>query len=198
MRILAVGAHPDDIELYAGGALLRHIDNGDTVRCIVCSHGESQKIEDDRVREQQKAWEFMNVKDGILLGLPDGRITHGTELTGILDRNIKEFKPDIVYSHSEHDHHQDHIAVAKCVRSANRTWNFQWFTYCSYDLRNSFQPNYFINLDNYFKRKMELLKCFKSQKARWYMREDVLISKSLGTNIGKYVEPFRMEFGYIK
>lgn len=198
MKILAVGAHPDDIELYAGGALLRHIKQGDTVRCIVCSNGESQKIEDDRVREQQKAWEFMGVKDGILIGLPDGRITHGTELTGILDRNIKEFKPDIVYSHSEHDHHQDHIAVAKCVRSANRTWGFQWFTYCSYDLRNSFQPNFFINLDGYFQKKKELLKCFVSQKKRWYMREDVLISRSLGTNIGKYVEPFRMEFGFIK
>lgn len=202
MKILAVGAHPDDIELYCGGALLRAIARGDEVRCIICTRGESQdstnKLNGSRMREQEKAWKFMGVKDYYVLNFRDGSLEHSEPLINKLDEIMKEYKPDTVYSHSEHDTHQDHIAVAKCIRSTNRSWRFQWLTYCSYDLRNSFQPNFFIGLDAFFKKKKQLLRIFKSQKARWYFRDDVLISRSLGTNVGKYVEPFRLEFGFMK
>ena len=202
MKILAIGAHPDDIELYCGGALLRFIANGDEVRCAVVTRGESQdttnKANVRRISEQLEAWKIMGITKHYLLNFSDGHLGHDTLLIKCLDGIINEYKPDMVFSHSEHDHHQDHVAVAKCVKSCNRTWEFEWLTYCSYDLRNSFQPNYFIGIDNYFKKKKKILSCFKSQKNRWYFKEDVLISRSLGTNVGKYVEPFRLEFGFLK
>ncbi len=197
MKILAIGAHPDDIELYAGGVLLRLIAEGHEVRTVVCTSGELRGKE-IREREQRKAWEFMGVKKGMFLYFSDGHLGHDNLLISRLDSIVKKFKPDVVFSHSDHDHHQDHIAVAKCVRSVNRTWQFNWITYCSYDLRNSFQPNFFVNVDDYYFKKRKLLSIFESQKDMWYFREDVSISRSLGTNVGKYAEPFRIEFGFWK
>lgn len=198
MKILAVGSHPDDVELFCGGVLLRAVEEGHIVRCAVCTNGESQGREKERIKEQKEAWGFLGVNYGYFLKLKDGALVHDTELITKLEEIIKEYKPDLVFSHSEADYHQDHIAVAKAVRSANRNWNFNWVTYCSYDLRNPFIPNFFVNLDGYYEKKKELLKIFKTQKDRWYFKEDVLVSRSLGTNIGKYVEPFRIEFGFIK
>lgn len=198
MKILAISSHPDDTELFCGGVLLRAVEEGHIVRCVVCTNGEFQGKGERRLIEQRKAWDFMKVNFGYLLGLEDGKLQHNSELVSKFDEIVEDYEPDVVFSHSEADYHQDHIAVAKAVRASNRSWNFNWLTYCSYDLRNPFIPNFFVNLDGYFEKKKELLKIFESQKDRWYFKEDVLISRSLGTNVGKYVEPFRMEFGFIK
>jgi LmbE family N-acetylglucosaminyl deacetylase len=201
MKILAVGAHPDDIELFCGGVLIRSIREGHEVRCIVCSDGETEGKgfgNKERIEEQKRAWEFIGVKKGYLLSLPDGHLQHNLELTDKIDKIIKEYKPDVVFSHSEVDPHQDHSNVSKCVRSANRTWEFNWITYCPYDLRSAFLPNFFVGLDGDFEAKKKLLSIFKTQADRWYFREEVLISRSMGSNIGKYVEPFRIEFAFIK
>ena len=199
MRILAIGAHPDDIELFCGGVLMRAIREGHEVRCLICSDGETQGFHNnERVKEQKEAWKFLRVKKGYMLSLPDGQLQHNAKLVSKIDKVIKEYKPDIVFSHSEVDPHQDHVAVARCVRSANRTWEFNWITYCPYDLRSVFIPNFFVNLDGDYENKKKLLKIFKTQSDRWYFREEVLISRSMGSNIGKYVEPFRIEFGFLK
>lgn len=200
MKILAIGAHPDDIELFCGGVLIRMVREGNEVRCVVCTNGESQGEDKskERLKEQEEAWKFIGVKKGYLLGLKDGSLTHGAELVTKLDEVITEYKPDIVFSHSEVDPHQDHVAVAKSVRSSNRTWEFNWVSYCPYDLRSVFVPNFFVSLDGDYEKKKELLKIFKTQADRWYFREEVLISRSMGSNISKYVEPFKIEFGFIK
>lgn len=198
MKILAIGAHPDDIELLCGGTLLRAIKEKYTVRCVVCTNGESQGNGKERVKEQKEAWGFLRVNYGYFLDLKDGELTPGLELITKLDKIIKGYEPDLVFSHSEADYHQDHVAVSRAVRSANRNWNFNWLSYCSHDLRNPFVPNFFVNIDKYYDKKKELLKIFKTQEDKWYFKEDVLASRSLGTNVGKYVEPFKMEFGFMK
>lgn len=195
MKILAVGAHPDDIELYAGGVLLRAKAEGHEVLCVVATYGELRGKE-ERAREQDEAWKFLGVK-GTFLELEDGNLQHNAALVKPLDDLIKAYQPDVVFSHSEHDHHQDHIAVAKAVKSCNRTWKFNWLTYCSYDHRNGFVPNFYVNLDDYYFKKRKLLGIFKSQQNMWYFKEDVSISRSLGTNVGKYAEPFRIEFAFM-
>lgn len=193
-----MGSHPDDIELFCGGVLLRAIDKGDIVGCVVCTNGEGQGNETARIDEQRKAWDFLKVVNGNLLGLKDGGLRHETLLVTKLDQVVSIFRPDVVFSHSEVDPHQDHEAVAKSIRSVNRNWNFNWVTYSPYDLRSTFIPNFFVGLDGYYERKKELLKIFQTQKDKWYFKEDVLVSRSMGSNIGKYVEPFRIEFAFIK
>lgn len=192
MKILAVGAHTDDVELYCGGTLLRLIDEGHEVRLIVCTNGISQQKK--RLSEEKEAHRFMGVKKAYFLGLQSGRLTHGLQLITKIDEVIKKYRPDFVFSHSARDHHQDHIAVAKSVKSVNRNWNFNWLTYASYDLRASFQCNLFVNIDKYFVKKLELLKIFKSQKDKWYFAPHIILARSIGTNVGKYVEGFKIEF----
>jgi LmbE family N-acetylglucosaminyl deacetylase len=200
MKILTVGAHPDDVELFCAGALLRAINDRHEVRSIVCTNGEAKGGDQEmaRVMEQKEAWKQMGINKGYFLELEDGGLKHDTLLVSKLDEIIKDYKPDIVVSHSDTDPHQDHEAVAKSVRSANREWSFNWVTFCPYDLRSTFIPNFFVALDGYYEKKKEILKIFQTQKDMWYFKEEVLISRSMGSNIGKYVEPFRIEFGFIK
>ena len=188
MKILAVGAHVDDIELFCGGTLLRAINEGHEVRTIVCASCGSR-----RVKEQKIANKFLGITKCYFFGLPDGNLSHGQRLVGKIDKVVEKYQPDIVFSHCENDHHQDHVAVAKSVKAANRAWSFNWLTYPSYDLKASFKCNLFINIDKYFVKKLDLLKVFKSQKDKWYFAPHAILSRSIGTNIGKYVEGFKVE-----
>lgn len=195
-KILVIGAHTDDIEVFCGGTLFRAIEEGNEVRCAVCidqyTHGEIE------VEEQKRAWIFLGVTEGYFLKMRNTCLQHSGELVTKFDEIIGEYKPDIVFSHTELDSNQDHIAVARCVRSANRAWSFNWITFPSYDLRSPFVPNVFINIDSSYERKKELIRFFESQKGKWYLTEDVLLARSLGSNIGRYIEQFRLECGFVK
>ena len=192
MKILAIGAHPDDIELYCGGTLLKAIDRGHEVRMLVCTNGELQSRK--RYDEQVKACKFLKVKKIYFLNMKDGRLEHGVDLISQVDEVIKTYKPDTVFSHCLEDTHQDHLAVAKSVRSANRGWNFNWITYPSYDLRINFIPNLFVDIAGYFSKKSKLLEIFKSQKDKWFFADGGISEVVMGPFTDKVFEKFKIEF----
>lgn len=192
MKILAIGAHPDDIELYCGGTLLRAIDEKHEVRMLVCTNGELQSKK--RYDEEVEACEFLKVKKTYFLNMEDGRLEHGVDLVFQIDEVIRTYQPDIVFSHCLEDFHQDHLAVAQSVRSSNRNWNFNWITYPSYDLRINFIPNLFVNIAGYFDKKSRLLKIFKSQKDKWFFADGAISTVVMGPFTDKIFEKFKIEF----
>jgi LmbE family N-acetylglucosaminyl deacetylase len=192
MRILAIGGHPDDIFLYCAGTLLRLLDEGNEVRTMVCTNGESRG--GLRIAEERKANKLSGIKESYFLEFPDGSLSHGLELISAIDKVVLVYDPDIVLSHNELDTHQDHVAVYKAVRSANRNWDFNWLTYESYDIRNGFMPNLFVDISKYYDKKLELLNVYESQQGRWYFNDGVISARSLGAKAGERVERFRIEY----
>ena len=192
MKILAVGAHPDDVALFCGGTLLRAVSGGHEVRTVVYTGGETRG--ENRLGEEEEANKFIGSVRVYMLGLYDGMVVHNAQLVTVIDQLIHDYQPDLVLSHSDHDHHQDHKAVFNTIKSANRNWAFNWLTYESYDVRSGFVPNVFVDITDFYERKLELLKIFKSQQDRWYFQPDVLNARSLGAKVGKYVERFRAEY----
>ena len=192
MKILAVGAHPDDVALYCGGSLIRAVDEGHTVRVVVATGGQSRK--GAREDEESAANKFIGVEQTYFLGFQDGKLGHNLDFVQKMDEIVKEYNPDIVLSHNSKDHHQDHQSVYHAVKSASREWTFSWVVYESYDVRNEFTPNLFVDITKYYENKKKLLKIFSSQQDRWYFKDAIVEARSLGSKAGQYVEKFNIQY----
>lgn len=120
MRVLAVGAHPDDIEFGCGGALLQHAARGDSVMLVVMTQGARGGDPLVRVEEQQRAAKILGAE---LIGfdLIDGDLGPICEVSDRIESIVTEFKPCLVYTHiAADDMHQDHLTVNKAARIATR------------------------------------------------------------------------------
>ena len=195
--ILAVGAHPDDVELGLGGCLARHIENGGDVYVLIFSRGEKgvsdNKIEKKRVmekdedelkgrlreKETRKALNFIGVKNANIkiLGLPDSGIVPDRKVIRKVYEYIMEVNPDIIYTHFFEDDHLDHTTTSLITLHAGRKVKNILF-YESPSTRTSFSPNYFIDISDYIDKKAEALKMHKTQEGKPYMDEEVIKAKS--------------------
>ena len=122
-RVLAVGAHPDDIELGCGATLLAHSAAGDAVTMLVMTGGENGPGDDETIvgrrLEQEQAARTLGA--GLLWGgQRDCAVTPDAATVAVVERAIKETDADLVYVHAPDDSHQDHRAVAAATLSAAR------------------------------------------------------------------------------
>lgn len=111
--VLAVAAHPDDIELGAGGTLTAHRDAGDTIVLLTASRGEG-----DRTREAQVAASMLGARL-VIESFSDSAIVDG-EAVPVIERVVAEVSPSIVYTHSSHDRQHTHRAVHEATIAATR------------------------------------------------------------------------------
>lgn len=103
-RVLAVGAHPDDAEYYAGGTLARFADAGAQVALLVCTGGErgGRGLDDPvavRASEQAVAAGIIPFHSRLNLGRSDGELANDDSLRERLVHALRRVKPDIVFTH---------------------------------------------------------------------------------------------------
>jgi LmbE family N-acetylglucosaminyl deacetylase/CheY-like chemotaxis protein len=160
--VLAVGAHPDDVEIGVGGILASHRAAGDTVVILTMSRGAKGGDAGDRQVESMKSAERLGARL-FLEDLVDTEITSSGPTVAIIERVVNEINPTIVYTHSIHDRHQDHRAVHEAVLVATRTVR----TIACYQSPSStvdFRPSRFVSIDGFTDEKLRLIECFRSQK----------------------------------
>jgi LmbE family N-acetylglucosaminyl deacetylase len=118
--VLAIGAHPDDIELGCGATLLAHTAAGDTVTMLVMTGGENGPgTPDNRAREQATAATTL----GATLrwgGLRDCTLTPDAATVALIETTLTDTAADLVYVHAPDDSHQDHRAVTAATLAAAR------------------------------------------------------------------------------
>lgn len=133
-RVLAIGAHPDDVEFFAGGALSLFREQGAQTAIVVCSDGGrgGRGLADAaavRRAEQAAAAEALGVRDWSWLGHPDGALEPGDPLRGELVHAIRRLRPDLVLAHDPrtlwtalggvvHPGHSDHRAAGQAALDA--------------------------------------------------------------------------------
>ena len=167
MNILAIGAHPDDIEIGCGGSLIKHIQQGDTVRMLVLTSGQHEDKENPkplgiRCIEAQHASQIMGVDQVECWGYPDTQIPESTELIARIENIVSEFNPDRVYIPYGRDTHQDHRATSNVAKSACRNVK-QILEYEEPTSYNSFNATYWIDISDFIDRKLEAIKAHVSQ-----------------------------------
>jgi LmbE family N-acetylglucosaminyl deacetylase/CheY-like chemotaxis protein len=173
--VLAIGAHPDDVEIGAAGTLLAHKAAGDVVSILTLSRGARGGSQERRVREAEAAAEVISARL-FLNDLRDTHIAEGDPTIGVIDGVIAEVQPTVVYTHSVHDVHQDHRntyrAAMVAARRIGRVYCFQ-----SPSATVDFRPTFFVAIDDYVNRKLDAIRAFASQFAiRDYLEPDLIIS----------------------
>jgi two-component system, NtrC family, response regulator HydG len=190
--VLAIGAHPDDVEIGAGGTLIAHRAAGDTVVILTLTRGARGGDQLQRARESQHAADVIGAKL-FLNDLEDTRIAEGDPTICVIDQVVAEIQPTVVYTHSIHDVHQDHrnthrAAMVAC-RRVGRVYCFQ-----SPSATVDYRPTHFVTIDGHIGGKLKAIDAFSSQTAlRDYLEPDLIASTARYWSRyggGSHAEPF--------
>jgi len=162
--VLAVGAHPDDVEIGCGGALARHRTRGDEVVILTLSRGTNGGDASVRTGESQRAATLLGAR--LEVGdLPDSRISEGIETIGLIEEVVRSVAPTHVYTHSRHDAHQDHRnAHLASMVGARDIANL--YCYQAPSSTIEFRPNLFIDIARHIDTKVAAIAAYESQVAR--------------------------------
>jgi LmbE family N-acetylglucosaminyl deacetylase len=192
--VLAIGAHPDDVEVGAGGTLLGHVAQGHEVSILVLTGGETGGIPAERAREAGRAAELMGVRL-FHVNLADSSVSEGGATIGEITRVIEELSPDTIYTPSGHDLNQDHRNVHHATSVAAQRVP-RVFCYQSPSSTVEFRPTRFVPVDEFMDRKLAVIRSYTSQvKQRRYLDAELLRATSrYWSRYGhsRFVEPFEV------
>lgn len=168
-KILAIGPHPDDIELGCFGTMCRYADEGNEVHFLVLTRWEGGTDDGDRTIEAVKSSKLLkcNLHQE---NLKDRYISEGVETIQTIEKYVELIKPDIVFIPSLHDTHQDHRAVHYASLVAMRLVN-EIYVYQSPSTNTDFHPNYYMDITKYMDTKTEAVRIHTSQGEKVYMAD---------------------------
>lgn len=173
--ILAITAHPDDVELCCSGILLHHIAQGKKVGIVDLTQGELGTRGDGptRLKEAAEAAKILGVEFRDNLGLADGFFKIDKENQMPIIKAIRKYQPEIVLTNTTNDRHPDHGRAAKLVSEACflsglvkvDTGQDKWRPKNVYHVIQDFyhHPDILIDVTPYMDKKMEAVRAFKSQ-----------------------------------
>ncbi len=118
--ILAIGAHPDDVELGCGGTLAKLIAEGKKVAVVDLTKGElgTRGTEETRAKESAAASEILGISARENLELKDGFILNTEEQQFKIVKMVRKYRPEIVFANALDDRHPDHAKAAKLTADA--------------------------------------------------------------------------------
>ena len=173
--VLAIGAHPDDVELGIGATLAAHRAAQHNIVILTLSRGGRGGDVDSRQHESMAAAELLAARL-FLEDLADTQISRTDDALAIIERVVREVSPTIVYTHSLHDRHQDHRAVHEATMIATRRTPVV-ACYQSPSSTIDFRPSRFVAVDGYTDMKLRLLQCYGSQSGiRGYLEPDFVLA----------------------
>ncbi|WP_344388252.1 PIG-L deacetylase family protein [Asanoa iriomotensis] len=168
-QVLAIGAHPDDLELACGGTLVRLVDSGHEVHVLVMTRGERGGDAATRAGEAAAGARFVGVTSVEVLDHPDTLLaTAENAMAEAIDRAIRRHRPDIVFTHSANDHHQDHRAVHAATLRAARC-HPAVLCYESPSATSSFRPTVFVDIGEQLDAKIGSVAVHRDQRAKPYV-----------------------------
>lgn len=174
LSVLAIGAHPDDIEIGAGGLLLGLARSRPRVRYVVLT-GTKERHAEARVA----ASEFLTGADLSigLFDLPEGRLPAVWEtVKDLLEDVARSFAPDLVIAPSAGDAHQDHRTIAELVPTVFRDQLYLGYEIPKWDGDLGRPSVYYPMPEHDGRRKVELLhKCYPSQAGRDWWDDEVFL-----------------------
>jgi bacillithiol biosynthesis deacetylase BshB1 len=178
--ILAIGVHPDDIELGCGATILKQISLGYKVGFLDLTQGElgTRGSAELRLKEAEAAREYAQAIVRVNLGMPDGFFQNTPENKMKIIEVIRRFQPDVVLANAVHDRHPDHGNASKMTYEAcflsgllkiktsyNNKPQDKWrprkiFNFIQdYDIK----PDVVVDVTEYMDQKIELVLKYKSQ-----------------------------------
>lgn len=173
MKILAIGAHLDDIELACGGTLAKAVDAGHQVKVIIMSQsgytnfdGKQMREDSIAVQEGTNALKTLGLNDIEILDFPTKDIPYNSEVIESIDIRMSAFNPDVIFTHHPFDTHQAHVGVSKSTISAARRKNTVFFFEPITPSGRSyvaFKPQMYVDITSTIDKKIASLKEHKTE-----------------------------------
>jgi LmbE family N-acetylglucosaminyl deacetylase len=218
MRVLAIGAHPDDLEILCGGTLARCAARGDVVTMGVMTdgsagHAEIGAAELAAIREREaRAAAAVIGAEFTWLGLPDEFVFNDEPTRRRLLDAIRAARPDLILTHDPDDYHPDHRATSRAVFDASFVMGLPNVMtpspphpgvapiyYFDTLAGVGFQPSEYVNITETFTTKQAMLAAHESQVA-WLRHHDAIDIQAFVETVarfrglqcgGEYAEAFR-------
>ena len=185
MRVLAVGCHPDDLEIACGGTLRKYVEQGAEVYMCHIANGNQGHvvIEPDVLRvtrtlEAIHSGAVIGAKDVINLDVPDMEVnSHDLKIMDAMAEVVRKVRPDVIITHNDDDYMLDHKETSIIATNGS---------FCSglshrprrYDVFNSFVPVFFMDT-------LAALECHESQ-LKWMLEHDNIDFADMVRTCSKY------------
>ena len=211
-KILVVASHPDDEILGCGGTIAKLSKSGNIVKTIILAKGISSRFNSDkskiiklqnRLNKNSKAAnKVIGVKNLKFFDLPDNQFDNNSllSLTKVIEKEIQNFKPNIIFTHFINDLNIDHQYTSRAVLTAARPQIknsvdeilfFEINSSTDYQINSNglqFMPNYFVDISKTVKLKKKALQIYKSEMKKYPHSRSVkaVLNKniSIGNSIG--------------
>lgn len=178
--ILAIGVHPDDVELGCGGTLLAQKQQGSSTAIVDLTQGElgTRGTPELRLKEATAAGKILGVEERINLGMADGFFANDRAHQLKLIAAIRYFQPDIILGNAKYDRHPDHGRASKliydsCFLSGLSKIQTEWEgekqekwrprILLNYIQDRYMKPEIVVDISEHYERKLEAVQAFSSQ-----------------------------------
>ncbi len=161
MNILAIGAHPDDIEFGCAGTLIKYSDREHRLFLLVMTGGGHGGTASVRIQEQLDSKDILGVKEIFWGGYEDTHLVVNKEVINMVEKVLSKVKPDFIFCNFPDDTHQDHRHLAQAVVSATRYVRNVLF-YEGPTTQN-FTPHVFVDISDSLDKKLMALEAHRSQ-----------------------------------
>jgi LmbE family N-acetylglucosaminyl deacetylase len=175
MRVLAIGAHSDDMDGYCGGTLALYAQQGHTVG-IVCmtdgrAYGNVSPVEElvaTRKREFEQSASLIGAYQTFWLGFPNGQMQRSNTAQQVLEDLFIQFKPDVLITHPADDYHPEHMTTHHLVIDASVKTFFghnlvTTILFCESEGGLNFIPDEYVDITPVFDLKLEMMNVHHSQ-----------------------------------
>lgn len=218
MRVMAVGAHPDDIEFLCAGTLARYTARGDQVCNVVCTNGDMGHMiigpeELGKIRTEEAHQAALKVgADYLMIGEPDEWLFHDKRTRLLMIDAIRWARPDVIITHDPADYHPDHrtasdlvfagsfLATVPHIETEHEAISHPpTIIYMDTLAGTNFIPEEYVDITGTIETKIEALLCHDSQ-VKWMRDHDNMdvadfvrsLAKTRGQQCGvEYAEGFR-------
>lgn len=192
MRVLAVGCHPDDLEIACAGTLRKYVEEGAEVYMCHVANGNMGHVKilpdplaEIRATEAQKSGEIIGAKKVFNLGVGDTYINRFTaEVVDALADVVREVRPDVIITHNDVDYMQDHVETSRLVFNGSFTatvahlsvrqaafGEFVPIFYMDTLVGVDFIPTHYVDITEQIEIKLKALACHESQVG-WMLEHD--------------------------
>jgi LmbE family N-acetylglucosaminyl deacetylase len=198
-NVLCLSPHPDDVEYSMGGTILKHQDTHFDILCLTQGGDCDITTSDDRIQEVLNVWSSVDISNYHL---------YFSGIKFLKDKNIDQWvnyieneflfkrKYDAIITTSNQDSHFEHVIVNSLAAPLSRVHFYSLLEYKSPSSLETFQPNLFVSIEDFYYTKKNMLQEFKSQLHRPYFEDRVLEGfhtnfQSMKKGLG-FVEQFKI------
>ena len=199
MKILAIGAHPDDIEIFMYGLLAILKRNGNEIITCIATDGSEGKISLKknlkRIRQQEANLGLSKLNTPNFLGLKDGSLAISASASKVISEFIHSIKPDLIITHPPEDYHSDHRSLSRYVTDSS---GFYFpVVYSETLLGINFTPDFYFDITPFFKEKSDSILKHKSQNPEKFLKAIELSNRyrsaQCNAPCGCYAEVYRYD-----